>query len=134
MFQDWLDNGPPPSYWISGFFFTQSFLTGMMQNYARKYNIAIDTLCYDFEVLDVERNWEGITEPAEDGCFVYGLFLDGARWVDDMMEEALPKILYYPVPVVWLKLCKTEEKPVKHVYVCPVYKTSARAGVLSTTG
>jgi len=134
MLQDWLDNGPPASYWISGFFFTQSFLTGMMQNYARKYNIAIDTLCYDFEVLDADISVESITSPPEDGCYVYGMYLDGARWVDGALEEALPKILYYPVPIFWLKPVKTLEKVVRHVYVCPVYKTSARAGVLSTTG
>lgn len=55
---------------------TQAFLTGTLQNYARRNQVAIDTISYGFKVLQTKK--EDITEQPESGCIIYGLFLEGA--------------------------------------------------------
>jgi dynein heavy chain len=77
--QKWIDEGIPVSFWISGFFFTQSFLTGILQNYARKTKIAIDELKYDFTIMTSLEEFN-MSERPQDGCYIYGFYIEGARW------------------------------------------------------
>uniref|UniRef100_UPI00358FFBD0 dynein axonemal heavy chain 3 n=1 Tax=Myxine glutinosa TaxID=7769 RepID=UPI00358FFBD0 len=132
-FQDWIDHGPPNVFWISGFYFTQSFLTGVSQNYARKHSIPIDHIAFQFEVTQQETE---MPEKPEDGAYIKGLFLEGARWDRDraVLSECLLKIRYDPLPVLWLRPGDFSTFVQHATYACPVYKTSARRGTLSTTG
>ncbi|XP_001850815.2 dynein heavy chain 6, axonemal [Culex quinquefasciatus] len=148
--QSWFNDGLPISSWLCGLFFPQSFLTGTLQTYSRKNNIPIDTLRFDFDIMNCTLNQQVIYERRirgqksnslfEDlkvpdyGILIHGLFIEAGRW--DLREGGLcdPKVgeLISRLPVVWLKPCVELEQGRR--YEAPLYKTSVRAGVLSTTG
>jgi dynein heavy chain len=138
-FSSWEDDGHPEYYWISGFYFTQSFLTGQLQNYARKFKLAIDSLGWTFHVLKKAfANDLSVIKKPETGCYVHGLFIEGARWDDDngYVEESIPKVLFESVPFMHWDPVETAKDPTDktRVYTSPLYKTSERKGVLATTG
>uniref|UniRef100_A0A336M3T0 CSON009294 protein n=1 Tax=Culicoides sonorensis TaxID=179676 RepID=A0A336M3T0_CULSO len=133
-FQTWIEEGEPPIFWISGFYFTQSFLTAVMQNHSRKNNLPIDHLKmkFDFTPFDVEE-----TAKPQFGVYIKGLFLEGARWNRETkaLDESFSRVLYDALPVIGMKpVLEKHANRKKLEYDCPVYKTSARKGVLSTTG
>ncbi|XP_074200861.1 dynein axonemal heavy chain 1 isoform X9 [Camelus bactrianus] len=132
--QTWIDGGIPAVFWISGFFFPQAFLTGTLQNYARKSVISIDTISFDFKVMH-ESVSELKTRP-KDGCFIHGLFLEGARWdpLAFQLAESRPKELYTEMAIIWLLPTPNRKAQDQAFYLCPIYKTLTRAGTLSTTG
>ena len=138
-FQNWIDQGPPAAYWISGFFFTQAFLTGILQNYARKHVIPIDTLAFEFEYFmepgDPKDHKRKLKE-SNDGNYIYGLIIEGARWdyEKQRLEESINKKLFVDAPIILLRPNETQKIDEKKHYKCPVYRTLERKGALSTTG
>uniref|UniRef100_A0A803TP24 Dynein axonemal heavy chain 1 n=1 Tax=Anolis carolinensis TaxID=28377 RepID=A0A803TP24_ANOCA len=128
--QRWIARGIPPVFWISGFFFPQAFLTGTLQNFARQSITSIDTISFDFKVM------HELTQRPAQGCYIHGLFLEGARWDSLLYQltESQPKELYTEMAVLWLVPVPNRRPPATGFYFCPIYKTLTRAGTLSTTG
>jgi dynein heavy chain len=150
--EHWMLHGPPQSFWMSGFFFPQGFLTGTLQNHARKYNLPIDELSFKFTPLPCYRYQEefynaahkgdeaiallneGVDRP-EDGVLVHGMFLEASRWDMDQMiiVDSLPGEMNPPLPIMHMEPRRNYVQDPAD-YKSPLYKTAARAGVLSTTG
>jgi dynein heavy chain len=130
----WLTGGPRPLYWLPGFFFPQGFMTAVKQTYSRDNKIAVDTLKIGCVMTNMEVN--AITKAPTFGAYVYGLFMEGGRFDRHtmVMAESIPRLLFDSLPTIWLKpVIATDYNP-PNVYECPLYKTSLRAGTLSTTG
>jgi dynein heavy chain, axonemal len=106
LFTHWhsIPPGAPNVFWFSAFFFQQALMTGVLQNYARAASIAIDRLMWNFEILkDSEGTWP---DPPAKGCYINGLFMEGARWSNEDMviADSIPKVLISTVPILWLKV------------------------------
>ena len=88
----------------------------------------ISTKLFSDQVVD--KGIEFLTERPESGCYIYGLFVEGARWDSDTFElsESRPKELYTDMPVMWLIPTANRKQPETGIYLCPVYKTLTRAG------
>merc|ERR1719313_2071027 len=98
---DWMNSGESPCvYWISGFFFTQAFITGTLQNFARRHQKPIDTVAFDHAVLPPEEQREAEANKVADGVVVWGLFIEGARWEVDshVLAESRARELFTTMP------------------------------------
>ena len=102
MLDTWIENGKPNVYWVSGFYFTQSFLTGVKQNYARKHKYPIDKVSFQYKVLKYEDAEDAGAEAPESGCYITGLFLEGAAWNDaaSVLRDSDPKVLHIRMPII----------------------------------
>lgn len=130
----WLVNGPRPSYWISCFFFPQGFMTAALQMYARHTKTPIDALKFRTEVIP--KSFHQVTEGPAKGVHIHGVFMQGARWDSHRgrIDESEPGVLFIELPVVWLDPINVDAKIEGTMYPAPLYKTSLRAGELTTTG
>ena len=130
----WLEKGPPNVYALSFFFFPQGYMTGVLQNHARKYKLPIDALNFNFAPLK-EMDPEKVETAPDDGVYVGGLYFDGARWDAEnmLLVESEPGVMFSPGPIVHFTPTDNFVPSPVH-YSCPVYKTGLRQGALSTTG
>jgi len=134
--------GHPNAFWLSGFFFPNGFVTGVLQAFARKHTKAIDFLKFKFECLDlrterraaqkekVDQAVEGskgsshlldiddedlICRPPIDGVYIYGLYIESAAWSEakGCIIEQRPGVIVSPMPIVHFLPFEVKHKAVK---------------------
>ncbi|CAI8007748.1 Dynein heavy chain 2, axonemal [Geodia barretti] len=119
---------PPVLFWLSGFTFPTGFLTAVLQTAARKNNVSVDSLSWEFQVSHLDDS--NLTEPPKDGVWIKGLFLEGAGWDKraGCLVEASPMQLVCPMPTIHFKPAETKRRSAKGIYSCPCYYFPNRSG------
>ncbi|XP_069366837.1 dynein axonemal heavy chain 11 [Paralichthys olivaceus] len=116
----------PSVVWLSGLFNPQSFLTAVMQSLARKNEWPLDKVNL---TVDVTKKFkEEFNQPAREGAYVYGLYMEGARWdiQSGVITEAHLKELTPSMPVISVRAVPTDRHETRNIYKCPLYKTKIR--------
>ncbi|XP_033124826.1 dynein heavy chain 6, axonemal-like [Anneissia japonica] len=154
----------PSAFWLSAFFFPQGFTTAILQKHARQHQLPVDSLTFTFQVMSTRRSPDDQDEDSlnsptnvkelvfkeisvqvpDEGVLVFGLFLDGAHFnrSQGILQDSLPDSRFSPMPYIHFLPTKIsfasshskKENEGLYLYQCPVYRTSARAGTLSSTG
>lgn len=147
----------PYSVWLPGLINPTALLTAIKQVTARKRKLPLDSMSLDTHVTRMYRAADAVVQGVypEDGAFVHGLILEGARWTDDeesadmsytvgstvcagALCESRLKQLLSPMPVLYVRAVQVQPEWIPEsvgylrrdpaLYECPVYFTSARGG------
>jgi dynein heavy chain len=128
---NWLKIGRPPTFWLTGLFNPRGFLAANLQEVCRKNarsNWSLDDVVSKAQVLNQDPI--DIRRGPDDGVYIYGLHMDGARWdkATMLMAESTPKTLFEPLPVLHVTgvLQARSGVDLTYTYMCPVYKNRER--------
>lgn len=117
---------PPKVTWLSGLINPQSFLTAIKQQTAQRTGQELDKLTIQTEVT--KRFPAEVESASKDGCFITGLFMQGARFdiAGGIIDKSKPREMFFEMPVINCRSVSLDKVEEKGTYACPVYKTETR--------
>ena len=126
-FKSWCFDKRPSVFWMTGFFNPQGFFTAMRQEVTRtKKGWALDNvICQN---LMTRFSKEDIVDPPPEGVYIHGLFIEGASLdhKTGKLVESKPKVLFEPMPVVFIYAINTTVGRDNKLYECPIYRKPDR--------
>ena len=130
---DWTSDLVTPKVTRLDFLFNpMSFLTSIAQYTAISSNYELDQM--DLVCDPLKRMADAIEHTARDGCHVFGLKMEGARWdvLCNTIEDSKHKEIFCVMPVLTIRSLPNSKIDRKDEYQCPLYKTQLhRAGSIT---
>ncbi|KUF89894.1 Dynein heavy chain [Phytophthora nicotianae] len=134
-YMDWVANGDPRVMWLSGLGIPESYLTALVQATCRAKNWPLDKSTLYTRVTSYTNDsqlpaLDGMKDDA--GCYVKGLFLEGASW--DLERGCLapqkPKQLVEELPILQVIPIEASRLKLQNTFRTPVYVTQSRRNAM----
>ncbi|KAJ1434470.1 dynein heavy chain 10 axonemal [Ochromonadaceae sp. CCMP2298] len=126
----WITEGEPAVIWLSGLHIPESYLTALVQTTCRTRGWPLDKSTL-YTVVTQITSEEGLTA-LESGCYVSGLYLEGARWDKEacLLRAQEPKVLVVELPIMQVIPVEASKLKLHNTFSTPVYVTQARKNAM----
>ncbi|XP_053336632.1 dynein axonemal heavy chain 10 [Clarias gariepinus] len=130
-YSSWVDKDEPVVMWLSGLHIPESYLTALVQSTCRKNGWPLDRSTLYTQVTQY-KNEEEVTERPDQGCYVCGLYLEGADWEigQACLVRSKPKSLVVSLPILKVIPIEAHRLKLQNTLRTPVYTTSMRRNAM----
>ncbi|KAG8306677.1 Dynein heavy chain 10, axonemal [Homalodisca vitripennis] len=127
----WCQRRDPLVMWLSGLHIPESYLTALVQTACRKQGWPLDRSTL-YTSVTTFLNEDQVEARPEMGCYVCGLYLEGARWdpTRGCLARSLPKVLIEELPVLYIIPIESHRVQLQNTLRTPVYTTSQRRNAM----
>lgn len=126
-YKEWVENGEPRVIWLSGLHVPETYLAALVQTACRAKGWPLDKSSLYTKVTRY-INSDEVPEKPELGCYITGLFLEGASWDFEQNElrRQKPKELITEMPIVQVVPVEMNKLKLNNTFRTPVYVTQGR--------
>ncbi|XP_030593055.1 dynein heavy chain 10, axonemal isoform X2 [Archocentrus centrarchus] len=130
-YSSWVNEGEPKVMWLSGLHIPESYLTALVQAACRKNGWPLDLSTLYSEVTQYQ-SVDKVPKRPQQGCFVSGLYLEGADWdiEKSCLVKSKPKVLVVELPILKVIPIETRRLRLQNTLRTPVYTTSLRRNAM----
>ncbi|XP_004690685.2 PREDICTED: dynein heavy chain 10, axonemal [Condylura cristata] len=130
-YMSWVNDSEPSVMWLSGLHIPESYLTALVQATCRKNSWPLDHSTLFTQVTKFQDADE-VNERAGQGCFVSGLYLEGADWDLERgcLVKSKPKVLVVDLPILKIIPIEAHRLKLQNTLRTPVYTTSTRRNAM----
>ena len=128
----WLERRKdPPVMWLSGLHIPESYLTALIQATCREKGWPLDKSVMYTSVTKMTDVKE-VKEKPEHGCFITGLYLEGAGWdlESGCLRPQKPKVLQEELPILRVTPIEAIRLKLQNTFRTPVYVTQNRRNAM----
>ncbi|KAG9262045.1 dynein heavy chain 10, axonemal [Astyanax mexicanus] len=130
-YSSWVEVGEPAVMWLSGLHIPESYLTALVQATCRRNGWPLDRSTLYTHVTHY-RSEDEVTEKPGQGCYVSGLYLEGADWDVEQgcLVRSKPKELVVQLPILKVIPIEAHRLRLQNTLRTPVYTTSMRRNAM----